>query len=179
MRVYGGSVRAWECVNTARDLEIRTHSSNLFLTLRMFIFRNTDFIDFVCSSLLQKRWWLQYSAHAYYPISKGCSALHAVADVACLCGECIVFTAVFKGTSSPDGHSCVSTCKCLRARTRSPCEALKRVLKLLPSLPVRKFLLFRYHSGGLASDYSFGQSSFIVDLSFADITSDPPRTFVV
>ena len=36
-RVYGGSVREWECVNTARDLESRTCPSNSRPTLRVFV----------------------------------------------------------------------------------------------------------------------------------------------
>ena len=35
--VYGGSARAWECVNTARDLEGCTCLSNPLLTLRVFV----------------------------------------------------------------------------------------------------------------------------------------------
>ena len=35
--VYGGSVRAWECVNTARDLESCTCLSILLLTFHVFI----------------------------------------------------------------------------------------------------------------------------------------------
>ena len=35
--VYGGSPSAWECVNTARDLESCTCLSNSLLTLRVFV----------------------------------------------------------------------------------------------------------------------------------------------
>ena len=35
--VYGGSPSAWECVNTARDLESCTCLSNTLLTLRVFV----------------------------------------------------------------------------------------------------------------------------------------------
>ena len=35
--MYGGSVRAWECVNTARDLESCTCVSNPLVTLRVFV----------------------------------------------------------------------------------------------------------------------------------------------
>ena len=46
--VYGA---AWECVNTARDLESCTSSHT-----RCVCFRNTDSIFVACSPVLQKRW---------------------------------------------------------------------------------------------------------------------------
>jgi hypothetical protein len=51
--VYGGSARAWECVNTARDLESCTYLT--FHTPRV-CFRNADCIlFFACSPVLQKK----------------------------------------------------------------------------------------------------------------------------
>ena len=86
---------------------VRAHLTHSTLTPRV-CFRNTDCIVFVCSPLLQKRRWLHYSAHAYSPVGKDCSALHAVADVACLYGGCIVHRSLQGYGPAPDGHSCVS-----------------------------------------------------------------------
>jgi hypothetical protein len=62
--VYGGNPRAWECVNTARDLESCTSLSNPPLTPRVFVSVILTASSLVCSPVPQKRWWLRYSAHA-------------------------------------------------------------------------------------------------------------------
>lgn len=68
--VYGGSARAWECVNTARDLESCTYlsESDPPFTLRVFV---SVILTASSCALLQKRWWLRYSAHALLSYRQG------------------------------------------------------------------------------------------------------------
>jgi hypothetical protein len=69
--VYGGSPRAWECVNTARDLESCTFLSNPSLTLRVFVSVILTAPLWLVPPCCKKRWWLRYSAHALLPYRRG------------------------------------------------------------------------------------------------------------
>lgn len=107
--VYGGSSRAWECVNTARDLESCTCLSNPPLTLRMFIsvILTVTFSLRVPTVLQKKGGGCAIPLTPYSPIGTDCSAIPGVADVACLYGECVVYRCLPGYENAHDGHSCV------------------------------------------------------------------------
>ena len=59
--VYGGRAHAWECVNTARDLESCTCSP---LTLGVFVSVILTASSMLVPACCKNRWWLRYSSHA-------------------------------------------------------------------------------------------------------------------
>jgi hypothetical protein len=62
--VYGGRPHAYECVNTARDLESCTYLSNPPRTLGVFVFVILTESSLLVSSFGKNRWWLRYSTLA-------------------------------------------------------------------------------------------------------------------
>lgn len=95
--VFGGGPRAWECVNTARDLE-----SCKSLTTAL-VRKQTN--GPVCPRCQGGGCVLPLTAHS--PIGKDCSALPGVADVVCLSGECVVLRCLRGYLPALDGMSCI------------------------------------------------------------------------
>ena len=91
--VFGGGARAWECVNTARDLESCECAWNA-LTQNLI-----QSLGGGCVLPLTP----------YSPIGQDCTALPGVADVSCLSSECVIHRCMSGHVLSRDGKRCVST----------------------------------------------------------------------
>jgi hypothetical protein len=99
--VLGGGSRAWECVNSARDLESCKYLCSLPLSL--YVVPQTDAS---CLSLC-KGGGCMFPLTAYSPVGKDCSTLPGVADVACLSGECVVHRCLPGYVPALDRTSCI------------------------------------------------------------------------
>ena len=94
--MFGGAAQAWECVDTARDLE----GCECLAWLRVTHYKNFP---------LQSMWWMRAPLTPFSPIGQDCTALPGVADVFCLSGECVVRRCMPGYTLSRDGTHCIST----------------------------------------------------------------------
>jgi hypothetical protein len=96
--VFGGGARAWECINTARDLESCKCPP----------------LQSVCVCVRLTTGWLHSGGGCVLPltpytrIGQDCTALPGVADVSCLAGECVVHRCLRGYVPAHDGTHCVS-----------------------------------------------------------------------
>ena len=107
--VYGSSVRARECVNTARYLENRTCPSDPFLTLCLLV------SVILTASSLSVPPCCKKGGGCTIPLTLTLLSARAAlrftpSRTSHVCMINASFTDVFKGTNLPDGHSCVSQC---------------------------------------------------------------------
>ena len=93
--VFGGGARAWECVNTARDLESCECATRGIVEF----FLNLLFLGGGCVLPLTP----------FSPIGQDCTAIPGVADVSCLSGGCVIHRCMPGHALSSDGTSCIST----------------------------------------------------------------------
>ena len=103
--VFGGSNRAWECINTARDLEscecAWPYSNSAAENHYIYVF-----FDPGGGCVLPLT--------PFSPIGEDCSVLPGVTDVSCLSGECVI------GRCMP-GHALSSLPKSTSSRPTSRC----------------------------------------------------------
>jgi hypothetical protein len=97
--VYGGSPRAWECVNTARDLESCTCLSNPPLTLRVFVPAILTASSLACSPVLQKKVVVALFRSRPTPLSARTALRFPASQTSHVCMANALSTAVSQDTS--------------------------------------------------------------------------------